>query len=91
MDIILITNMELFFTMVNTSLGKASKTIQSTMSNGREPMNTVAGKENTFLQRPSGKKLHGGKMEEYTHGAINHQLTISPVIVKYGRKKLNTM
>ena len=83
--------MELFFTMGNTSQGKASRITQSTMSNGKVPMSTVAGKESVFLRKPSGKKLHVGKMGGYIHGATNHQLRSLPDTFKYGRKRLNTM
>ena len=91
MDIILITNMELFFTMENTSQGKALQIIQSTMLSGKVPMSTAAGKKSVFLRRPSGKKLHVGKVGGYIHGAINYQLRSLPDTFRYGRKRLNTM
>ncbi len=50
-----------------------------------------AGKKSVFLRRPSGKKLHVGKVGGYIHGAINYQLRSLPDTFRYGRKRLNTM
>ena len=67
---ILIINLELFSLTENTYQEKDSLTTQSIMLNGKEHLNTAAGKESDFLRRPSGKKLHEEKMEEYIHGVI---------------------
>jgi len=61
------------------------------MSNGKVPISTVAGKGSVFLRKPSGKKLHAGKMGGYIHGAISYQLRSLPDTFRYGRKRLSTM
>ena len=87
----MIINKELFFIKENINPERASLTIQSIMLNGKVPMSTVAGRGSAFLRRPSGKKLHAGKMGGYIHGATNLLPIALLDTVKYGQKKLNTM